>query len=88
MWKINGVFHRDGDLPADIQRDDYGNEEWEAYYKNGKLHRLTGPAVIDYDEEEYWINGKQYTKEEFDEFLKDVDTKDIDMLSDLGQTFE
>lgn len=38
----------------------------KAYYQNDKLHRLDGPAVIfSNGDEEYWVDGVQYTKESF-----------------------
>jgi len=45
--------------------------ESEVYYINRKLHRLDGPARIWYYRsgeirgEHYWINGKSYSKEEY-----------------------
>ena len=37
------------------------------YFFENKIHRLDGPAVIWPDgEEEYWINDKYLTKEEFE----------------------
>lgn len=35
----NGMLHRDGDLPAMIDVDDYGVVVFEAYYQNGKRNR-------------------------------------------------
>lgn len=36
------------------------------WHKNGKLHRTDGPA-IEYanGNKEWWVEGKEYTKEEF-----------------------
>ena len=48
--------------PAVINRVGY-----KEYAIDGKLHRLDGPAVIfANDEEEYWINHEQLSKEEFE----------------------
>lgn len=59
------------------------------WYRNGKLHRVNGPAVLSKRNTQYWLNGKEYTKKEFDEYVKGLNSKeDLDMLSDLGQTFE
>ena len=38
---MNGVLHRDGDLPAVISAR--GDLE---YWKNGRRHRDNGPAII------------------------------------------
>lgn len=41
---------------------------YEEWYKNGKLHKEDGPAVIYYTNlynEEYYLNDKRLTKEEF-----------------------
>lgn len=41
-------------------------EQGETHYRNGKRHRLDGPAVIHYNEngslleEQYWIDGIKY----------------------------
>lgn len=42
-----------------------GRIEW---WIHGVRHRLDGPAIIDprHDIETYWVNGKQFSKEEFD----------------------
>ena len=41
------------------------NAECKQWCKHGKIHRENGPAVIINGEEEYWFEGKQYTKEMF-----------------------
>jgi hypothetical protein len=59
QWYINGKLHRlDG--PA-IERAD-GYKQW---WIDGKLHRLDGPAIEAADRVGYWIDGVEYTKEEF-----------------------
>jgi hypothetical protein len=62
----NGEFHRT-DGPA-IER----HNGYKAWYKNGKRHREDGPARIFSDDDvEYWLNGKEYSKEEYEqEILK------------------
>jgi hypothetical protein len=43
--------------------DELGNECW---YKDGKLHREDGPALIySYGNKEYWLNNKCLSKEEW-----------------------
>jgi hypothetical protein len=59
LWYKNGLLHRDGDNPACIGED--GSLHW---YKNEKRHQVTGPAVINQNNEyQYWINGIDITKE-------------------------
>lgn len=81
-------------LPADI---DFIYEKSLKWYKNGKLHRTNGPAVIkgfnkDTGEEgtvEYWINGEFHSKQSFDQYFSGIESQaDKDMLTDLGQSFE
>jgi hypothetical protein len=56
----DGKLHRDNELPA-VEYPS-GIKYW---MKDGKGHRLTGPAEIYPEGEEgYYINGKQLTKEE------------------------
>lgn len=68
---------------------------YELWCKDGKLHRLDGPAFQRWDEngqrayESWYIEHRFYTKEEFDQYVKGLDSKeDIEMLSDLGQSFD
>jgi hypothetical protein len=58
-WYRYGKLHRDGDLPAEIDR--YGTR----WYVNGELHRLTGPACMDTYSKRYYIHGVLLTEEEF-----------------------
>jgi hypothetical protein len=58
--KYNIIFHNENG-PA-IEWPD-GSECW---YKDNLLHNENGPAVKYADgSEEYWLNGKQYTKEQY-----------------------
>lgn len=74
---------------------------YNIWVKNGKRHRLDGPAYLYWSGGlsaatnttpsivEYWINGVEYTKEEFDEYVKGLENKeDKELLGDLGQTFD
>jgi hypothetical protein len=58
MWFMNGVQHRDGDLPAVIWKTG-GAEEW---YRNGKRHRDGDlPAAIwAKGVQEWWVDGVQH----------------------------
>ena len=50
---------------SDMTKDSQGNKYWKL--KNGKFHRLDGPAVIGADGSKAWfINGKEYTEQEFE----------------------
>lgn len=53
----NGDYHRD-DGPAVIDNGQF-------WYKHGKFHRLDGPAYSSYKEKSYWIDGVEYTEEQF-----------------------
>jgi hypothetical protein len=57
-WYRDYKLNRDLDFPSAIWTS--GHREW---YKNGKLHRENGPAVIYEDSEtEYWLNdNRKYT---------------------------
>jgi len=51
--------------------------EWDdgtkAWYENGRLHRLNGPAyVTDTGTKEYWINGVELTEEEWKERIMKI----------------
>jgi len=50
---------------SNMSKDSQGNKYWKL--KNGKFHRLDGPAVIGVDGSKAWfINGKEYTEQEFE----------------------
>jgi len=50
-----------------------GNEGW---YKNGKQHRLDGPAVFWKDgSKEYWTSGKYINTEEVEALIKENNIK-------------
>lgn len=58
---------------TNIERINYSGSYYNSdvgtttYYKNGKIHAMDGPAVIHSDcSVEYWLDGVQYEKEEFD----------------------
>jgi hypothetical protein len=71
-WYQNGKLYRD-DGPT-VERAD-GTKEWcqniELHRIDGELHRIDGPAVEWADgSKEWWLNGKQYTEEEFNKAIK------------------
>ena len=60
-WRVNGKYHRDGDMPARIHAD--GSQSWLV---NGRCHRDGDmPAYIDADgSQEWWMNGKRHRDED------------------------
>lgn len=62
-WFKNNLPSRD-DGPA---IEFYDGTKW--YMKDGKFHRIDGPAVIwgsrSNDQSEYWIDGKQFSEDEY-----------------------
>jgi len=71
VWiNYKGRRHRDNG-PA-VERID-GTKYW---LKNGKFHRLDGPAIeySNSDSDRYWyIEGERYTEEEFKEISTEVE---------------
>lgn len=67
-WYYNGLIHREG-TPA-VNIPGYENQ----YFHMGKLHRENGPAIESIDDEQFWINGYQISKEKF-EFHKKIELK-------------
>jgi hypothetical protein len=57
IWEKNGVWHRDGDMPARIHKD--GSLEW---YKNNDLHRDGDKPARIWSEEtlEFFKNGQKH----------------------------
>ena len=66
----NDIFYYKKD--THIAHNPYGpahtsKNGYKAYWIEGKIHRIDGPAVIYSDfEEQYWINHEQLSKEEFE----------------------
>ncbi len=56
-------------------KDNTGFTSWHIH---GKRHRLDGPAIISRNLEDgmYFINGKEYSKEKFDEMTKKFKVED------------
>ncbi len=66
-WHKGDKLHREGDLPAHIERNDAGAVKCEAYYRDGKEHREGGlPAHIVRNKagavkcEAYYRDGKEH----------------------------
>lgn len=71
FWYQNGELHRENE-PA-VEWDDIGRE----WYQNGMLHRENGPAVERPDgDKEWWLGHEEYTQDEFNKTLKEVDSLD------------
>ena len=68
-WRNSkGKLHREGDKPAIVALDGY-----KSYWKNGRLHRDNGPAVIYQNGDvEYWLDGQRLTKEEHEQRTQKV----------------
>ena len=66
-WFLDGQRHRE-DGPAIIHRIYSSNEE--SWYFHGKRHRLDGPAITFYGADgmmsEWWLDGRIYSKEEWE----------------------
>jgi hypothetical protein len=69
-WWVNGKLHRE-DGPALDAKNGYG--EWRF---NGKTHRINGPAVDFKNCRKWWVNGRQFTEDEFYMYV-DQDTGEI-----------
>ena len=63
-WWLNGLCHRENDLPA-IEYPD-GTKKW---FLNGKLHREKGPAIEYHEGKKYWYwYGKEIEVKSQEEF--------------------
>ena len=58
-FNLNGQIHRIGKPAIEYYN---GDKIWR---KNGKMHRLNGPAYISRSYKDYWINSKHYTEKKF-----------------------
>ncbi len=90
LWRVKNKnkveYFKDRDckiLHNDLPAVEYDNG-YKAWYKNGMRHRLTGPAIIRNGRktEEYWINGKLLTLDDFNRLSKFKD-EDLNTGSDL-----
>ena len=77
-WYQNGMRHRlDG--PAWEEAD--GSKSW---WQNDDLHRLDGPAIEEANGTMYWyIDGKELTEEEFNNFRGETISDRMKRLEDL-----
>lgn len=61
-------FHREDGPAYRFLNLTTGEAYRESWWYHGRRHRLDGPAITDFREavnQQYWVNGKQYTLEEF-----------------------
>ena len=78
----DGFEHSFNDKPAFIGYDYDGREE--IWRKHGKLHRLTGPAFISYNEygkiidKEYWINYVEFSQQDWE-----TEVNRLEMLNEI-----
>jgi uncharacterized protein (UPF0305 family) len=77
VWFQHGEIHRDNGPAFQLSN---GIKVW---YKNGQRHRLDGPAHEGINKSLWYIEGKQYTEEEFNKIISgkkesnNMYTKDI-----------
>jgi hypothetical protein len=80
-WFLNGKRHRENG-PAYESSNGY-----KAWYVNGKRHRLDGAAVEGLSVKEWWVNGEQYSKNDFPiiviKFLLNCDEKIAETILEL-----
>ena len=64
-YYIFNKIHRENG-PAHVSWYKNGQKMYDMYYINGEYHREDGPA-IEYanDDKEWWLDGEDYTEEEF-----------------------
>ena len=72
-WYKDGFLHRE-DGPA-VEEENRGYRVW---YMNGIMHREDGPA-LEYSSGflHWYLDGKQYSKEGFNEIIKEIDSLDL-----------
>jgi hypothetical protein len=64
-YNSNGEYHRENGAAVT-----YNNIKKQHYYQHGKRHRLDGPAIKTPKYESWYIEGIQYSKEEFLRIVK------------------
>jgi hypothetical protein len=72
-WYYNGKLHRD-DGPAIVYKENKNHWIW---YKHGKRHREDGPAISIDDHTKYFLNGIQYS---FENWLKHTPLSESEKL--------
>ncbi len=82
IWQTGKIRHRKNG-PAYIMTDSgTGEVRHESWYENGKLHRETGPAVIDYDgvvvtRESWYLDDKLHRENGPASIFRDAKTGDM-----------
>lgn len=59
FWFKGGILHRDNGPAVEYKE---GKEIW---FRDGKIHREDGPATIFYSDEEWFVDGVKYKKNEY-----------------------
>lgn len=85
-WCIHGTLHRE-DGPAYVDR------YYNMWYRKGKLHREDGPAVVRKASVsgitgEYYINGRRFTKEEYEKHFNISQSKFRNARKPFGTPLE
>lgn len=71
FWVKDNAFCREHDLPNIIDYHSNNRIERLSWFVNSGYHRVTGPAVIEYDEngvivsESYWLDQSELTRDEW-----------------------
>ena len=69
-WYINGLRHRDNGFPAICKKFNDGTEKYE-WLVNGERHREDGPAILNNNREEFYLENELYSKNKFIELIKE-----------------
>ena len=61
-----------------LQMVEYSNgaKEW---HRNGKLHREDGPSLMSFRGDQFYLEGKHYTKEDYYKYLKEIDDLPLEL---------
>jgi hypothetical protein len=51
--------------------------EYCAYYKNGQIHRVGGPAIYSTEGEFYWLNDQELSQEEYEIEVRKIERPDV-----------
>jgi hypothetical protein len=98
VWLDSDGFLHNDNGPAKIVCGDsfnsgiikWDNPSRECYYKHGKAHRLDGPAIIFHrntDNNRFYIEGVEYTKEDYYSLINNVEPENRDDIINIGGLF-
>ena len=81
-WYTHGILNR-ADGPA------VETKFIKRWVVNGKNHRVDGPAIIrDVGDDEYWVNNKQYSREEYEKLFAGVSPEQKQDLAGMMDVFD